>query len=509
MEEKEMGVLLLDEEHAPILIKDECKELKPILTEFVECYAANRDKPVEEWLSMKMQEQLPDRQPEEIIGFVNEIITTLKVDEENQASLSKAVSDGRSKESWFASTANKAVSAMSAQEAAKYLTSLDDALKTANDALYNKITTQAGTINQNPSLDGFIAEQYHAQTFNMNAKAAGRNRYYAEVPEPKGKRYGKNSVDIVIRDKEAGGRIVKRYQCKYCKDAGATAKAFERGDYRGSGKLVPEGQENGIQKKCATVIEAPDGTTSNPLTKERAKQMQDEVQSDNWNELNWNEYAAKDLAFGIGKQAGYAALQGAAIGVGFDVAQKLWNGEEIEAEEVVETALVSGADFGIKAAAAGALKVGVEKEIITVIPKGTPAGTIANIAHVAVEDVKVVGKMMSGELSFKEGVEKIEQTTVSTVAGLATMGKGTAIGAAVGTVFGPVGTAIGGFVGGTIGYMAGSKVGETVVKGVQKIRDGAMKVAEKVSSSIKNVASTVSDGIKNFCSGFASLFGFW
>lgn len=66
--------------------------------------------------------------------------------------------------------------------------------------------------------------------------------------------------------------------------------------------------------------------------------------------------------------------------MGFDVAQKLWNGEEIEAEEVAETALVSGADFGIKAAAAGALKVGVEKEIITVIPKGTPAGTIDYMA---------------------------------------------------------------------------------------------------------------------------------
>ena len=38
-------------------------------------------------------------------------------------------------------------------------------------------------------------------------------------------------------------------------------------------------------------------------------------------------------------------------------------GEEIEADEVVETAIVSGADFGIKAATAGALKVGVEKEI--------------------------------------------------------------------------------------------------------------------------------------------------
>ena len=339
----------------------------------------------------------------------------------------------------------------------------------------------------------------------MNAEATG-SQYRAKVLEPTGNGYAKNSVDIVIVDGD--GKVVRRYQSKYCKDAKATEQAFEQGDYRGQQKLVPEGQESEIQKKSTTVIEAPDGTTSNPLTKSRAEQMRDEAQSGNWNELNWNEYATKDLAIGIGKKAGYAALQGAAIGVGFDVAQKLWNGEEFEAEEVVETALVSGADFGIKAAAAGALKVGVEKEIITVIPKGTPAGTIANIAYVAIEDAKVVGKMMSGELSFKEGIEKIEQTTVATVAGLATMGKGAAIGATVGTVFGPVGTAIGGFVGGTIGYMAGSKVGETIVKGAQKIRDGAIKVAKTVASGVKNVVSTVSNGIKSFCSGVASFFGF-
>ena len=505
MDERKTDVLILDEEHKPILIEDECRELKPILTEFVEYYAANKDKPVEAWLSQKMQEQLPDRKPEEIAELTNEIITTLKVDEDNQASLAKAISNGRSKESWFASVTYKAVSAMSAQEAAEYLTALDGALQTANESLYRTITTQSGAINQNPSLDGFIAEQYHAQTFNMNAEATG-SPYRAKVLEPTGSGYAKNSVDIVIVD--GAGKIVRRYQSKYCKDAKATELAFEHGDYRGQQKLVPEGQEGEIQKKSTTVIEAPDGTTSNPLTKSRAEQMRDEAQSGNWNELNWNEYAAKDLAIGIGKQAGYAALQGAAIGVGFDVAQKLWDGEEIEAEEVVETALISGADFGVKAAAAGALKVGVEKEIITVIPKGTPAGTIANIAYVAIEDAKVVGKMMSGELSFKEGVDKIEQTTVATVAGLATMGKGAAIGAAVGTLFGPVGTAIGGFVGGTIGYMAGSKVGETIVKGAQKIRDGAIKVAKTVTSGMKSVASTVSNGIKGFCSGVASFLGF-
>lgn len=89
----------------------------------------------------------------------------------------------------------------------------------------------------------------------------------------------------------------------------------------------------------------------------RVEELQEEAQSGKWNDLNWNEYKAKDLAIGIGKQAGQAALMGAAIGVGFDVAQKVWNGEEIKGEELVETAIVSGADFGVKAAAAGALKV--------------------------------------------------------------------------------------------------------------------------------------------------------
>ena len=138
-------------------------------------------------------------------------------------------------------------------------------------------------------------------------------------------------------------------------------------------------------------------------------------------------------------QAGQAALQGAAISVGFDIAQKLWEGEEIEGADVVETALKGGADFGIKAAAAGALKVGAEKEIIKFIPKGTPASTITNIAFVAIEDAKVMGEMVTGDLSVKEGIEKIEQTTVSTAAGLVAMGEGSTIGAAIGTVFGPVG----------------------------------------------------------------------
>lgn len=493
---KTTAILAIDEDLAPQISADEAQALKPIQKKFMESYLEHRDSmPVDEWLRTEMAENLPDRSAEEIAQMSNEIIATLKVQEEKKASLEKAVANGRSKESWFASEMKSATSYMSSQEASQYLRGLDEALANANESLYRTIHTQAGVISQNPHLDGFIAEQYHAQTFNLNAEATG-SPFRAKVLEPTGNGYAKNSVDIVIVDE--GGHIVRRYQSKYCKDAEATARAFEHGDYRGQQKLVPEGQEQDIAKKVTTVIEAPDGTSSTPLSKERAQELQEEAQSGKWNDLNWNEYKTKDLAIGIGKQAGQAALMGAAIGVGFDVAQKVWNGEEIKGEELVETAVVSGADFGVKAAAAGALKVGAENGIIKVIPKGTPAGTIANIAYVAVENVKVVGKMATGELTVKEGLEKMEQTTVATVAGIAASTKGTAIGAAVGSVFGPVGTVVGGFIGGTIGYMAGSKVGEIMVKGAQKVRKIVTDGIKSARKAITNIVDKIPNPLKLF-----------
>lgn len=275
---------------------------------------------------------------------------------------------------------------------------------------------------------------------------------------------------------------------------------INKGDYNNQRLLVPAEQVDEVQKAFPnkTVVSAVEAgnVKGKALEKSGAKELQNEAQSGKWNEINWNEYKTKDLAIGIGKQAGYAAIQGAAIGVGIDIATKVWNGEEIKAEEVVEQALVSGADFGIKAATAGALKVGVEKGVVKMIPKGTPTETIANIAYVAIENVKVLGKVATGELTVKEGLDKMEQTTVTTVAGIAAGARGTAIGASIGSVLGPVGTGIGGFVGGTVGYIAGSKVAEGAVKGVQKVREKAREVGSTIVSGVKSGAKSVARRIR-------------
>ncbi len=52
--------LLLDDVDSPIIMQDECAELKPILQDFVQAYTENSDKPVSEWLSVKLQEHLPE-----------------------------------------------------------------------------------------------------------------------------------------------------------------------------------------------------------------------------------------------------------------------------------------------------------------------------------------------------------------------------------------------------------------------------------------------------------------
>lgn len=504
----EKNILIINEERNLTSHEAEFNKSKDIVKDFLETSSANKDKKVEEWLNTKLSEYLPDKNEDEINDITNKITSTLETAEKKSRSLDEALANGRSKEHWLASELKTSTSAMSSQEAAKYLSNLDKAVESANEALNDTIITQSGTVNQNPNLDGFIAEEYHAQTFNMNAEANG-SEYRARVVKPEDGVYGKDSVDIEIIDKD--GNVVKQYQSKYYKDAESSAEAFEKGNYESQQKLVPEEQAKDIEG-ASSVLEAPDGTTSNPLSKSKAEQMRDEAQSGNWNDLNWDEYSLKDLSIGVCKQVCYSALQGAAIGAGFDIAEKVWKGDDPDPDEVIEKALKSGAAFGIKAALSGAMKVCSEKEIITILPKGTPASIYANIAHIAVENVKVFSDVASGEISVQEGIEKMEQTTASTVAGLAAMETGASIGASIGSVFGPPGAAIGGFIGGSVGYMAGSKTGELIAKGFQKTRSFATKVVKEIGNAAVGFVKSAASGIGSFCrsvgSGIASLFGF-
>ena len=350
------------------------------------------------------------------------------------------------------------------------------------------VSTRSGAVNRVPNLDGFIAEQHHADTFNLDAAAKG-SPLRAEVLGGQ----GKNSVDVVIKDGD--GHIVRRYQAKYGQDSEATQKLFEKGDYRGQRKLVPSGQEGDIQGSTGR-LEA-DGVRSKPLTKDQAKRLQEKAQQEQESrQYDWNDVNRIEIAKLIGKQA----LVGAAIACGFQGARilgrRVWNflrGKESppaneDLREFFESSVKSAAHVGAQTAVSGAVVVAAKSGWIKVL-KDTPAGRIVGIVHVAMENAKVLCKLAKGELNGEEALDAMGNCTASAVGGLVGAGKGMAMGAALGGLaLGPPGIMIGGFVGGVVCGMAGSKIGEAVWEGCKVIDKTAAKVRQAV---VEGVAETV------------------
>lgn len=482
------------------LPESEARQLAKLQKQILKDYSASSGKmTTEQWLPSMLRKHLPDYTDAQITEIANELIETSRIHEEMRISQAKAIQEGRSQESWFASTVQQATSNMTAQEAAQYLNGLDEAVNTANEQMRDTLLTQAGVISQNHNLDGFIAEQHHVNSYNLKAQAIGSD-YRAEVvkPEP-GTRYEKDSIDVIVKD--GAGNTVAKYQVKYGATAEDTIQYIKRGNYEGQDLIVPADQVEAVQKafpdkKVTAAID--DGkASSKPLTKDEAQKMRDEAQKKgNFLGQDWSAYSNKDIALGIGKQVGIGTLQGAAVGVGFQIAEKIWNDEPIDGEEIIKTAITTGADSGVKIATASALKVASEKGILTLLPRGTSANTFTAIATVAIENIKVAAKVMSGELTPKEGLLAMEQTTGSCVAGIVVAAKGAACGATIGAVLGPVGSAVGGFVGGIVGYMAGSTLGKAVIKGAQKIRDVAVTVIKGIGSAVKEGLNTIKNGLK-------------
>lgn len=490
----------MDEIYQDILSVEEAEQILPILKDLMSSVGrAESNDEIIVLLQEKLKDYLPERTEIEIAESVHNIMDMIQDDNRKLKSLHNAKHKGISREAWFAEETKKAVSYESASQTLIYYETLSETIQQCNEQMYNTVTTSSGSISMNPNLDGFIAEQHHVNTYNLDAAVKGSSSR-AEVVGHTGERFTKNGIDTRIRDGQ--GHIESKYQAKFGKDSKSTDKMFfdKDGNYKYSfeQKLVPEGQE--ISGKSTSVMLSKDGKISSTgLTKEEAKQMQLDAQNEGIiREYTFNDYEVKQLAMGVGRQTANAALMGAAITTGFTIAEKVVSGEEITADEVIETALVSGADSGVKAAVSGALIIASEKGIITAIPKGTSANVIASIAFIAVENAKIAGKVANGELSATEGLSRMIDVTVAAVTGMAASFAASAeIGAAVGLVLGPIAGIVTGFVAGTVGYIAGSKVGQVISKGIKAIGKAAATVVKTVGKAVINAGRTIVNKVKS------------
>ena len=478
--------------------EDNARNTAGLITSFVASWERHKhEKPPAVWLADEFRRH-PDlwTGEEEIVSTANEVVANVERANADKASLHAHLDAGKSKASWLAGNIERGAAAAGTAKVGDYAAGIDEALKTANDQMLGTVSTRNGAVNRIPNLDGFIAEQHHADTFNLDAAAKG-SPLRAEVLGSQ----GKNSVDVVIKDGD--GHIVRRYQAKYGQDSEATQKLFEKGDYRGQRKLVPSGQEGDIPGSTGR-LEA-DGVRSKPLTKDEAKRLQEKAQQEQESrQYDWNDVNRIEIAKSIGKQA----LVGAALACGFQGARilgrRVWNflrGKESppaseDLREFFESSVKSAAHVGAQTAVSGAVVVAAKSGWIPILKNTTPVGRIVGIVHVAMENAKVLCKLAKGELNGEEALDAMGNCTASAVGGLVGAGKGMAMGAALGGLaLGPPGIMIGGFVGGVVCGMAGSKIGEAVWEGckvIDKTATRAVKVVvEGAAEAVKNVVRSL------------------
>lgn len=315
------------------------------------------------------------------------------------------------------------------------------------DLVSASIASSTGIVNQNPQLHGFIFEEIHAAVFNMRARMAGKP-YVALVLKPRpGQTYAKNSVDILIVNSKTHEKL-QQYQLKCCANSDATIQAISNGDYRNQRLLVADGQAADVKKafpgKTVTTHLDYDGISSNPLSHAKAKEMQNAIQSGNWDSINWNEYSTSDLF--------YAGLESLKTPVLIDVLMRTIVGVGIKVTghtdetwgEVLKKIGLGVLDDTSKLALTTAAQMVIKKELADTVVGNLTAPQIYAIVSLAVDTVKEIVKVAEGKQDINQAVDHVAKKAVVAAAQLAGGAGGAALGAWIG---GPVGAKVGYVIG--------------------------------------------------------------
>ena len=552
------------------------RKTEQIIQKFLRSYAENEKsqdkKDLKTWLVFELQNELPNKKAEDIEKIATELISgieiyyTKKKEVEKYQSLgitngdyvgneilekvaeeieeaeivdTREVIEDMKEVSNILSNYNEAMiyetatikepqlvaNVLSANSVNNYVDTINTTIDSANKTLMESVTTKAGTINQNPNLDGFIFEEYHAGTFNVDATVK-QKPYHAEALKPElGETYGKNSIDLVIED---SGKYVKKYSAKAYKNANETAKSFYDKitgyKYKFQSKLVPTDQTKEIVNSVDKIKF--DNVESKGITKTEIKNIQSELQSGNKKTDIFSfkkDVNTISISKQIGKQAMVNGTIGLAIGMAANIGTKIIQGKEVEVEEVIETGIKTGESIGLSTAVAGGIKVAVEKEII-------PAMSNSTIGAIAASSIDIIGtacKLGSGEISLGEAIKEVGTSISSAYSAIVSSSFGyTATIAAAGMVglgtMGTVGTVIGtgvALVTGAVCGTVGSKIGGAIANGVgtiaEKVVDKAVEVVKEGIDTVKNIANGVVNKVqsigKKISSGLskvASWFGF-
>ena len=537
------------------------RKTEEIIKKFLKSYAENEKsqdkKDLKTWLILELQNELPNKKVEDIEKIATELIAGIEIyyqkkkevekyqsvgitngdyigneilekvaDEIEEAEIvdTKEVIEDMKETSNILSQYNETMiyetasikeaqlvaNVLSTKSVNNYIDTVNTAIDNANKTLVESVITKAGTINQNPNLDGFIFEEHHAGTFNIDA-AVKQKSYYAEALKPElGETYGKNSIDLIIED---SGKYVKKYSAKAYKNAKESAKAFYDKitgyKYKFQSKLVPTDQTGEITNSVDKIKY--NNVESKGITKAEIKDIQNDLQSGNKKAdiLNFKkDVNTISISKQIGKQAIVNGTMGLGIGMAANIGVNLIQGKEVEAEEVIEIGIKTGASMGMATAVAGGIRVAVEKEIV-------PAMSNNTIGAIAASSMDIIGtacKLGSREISLGQAVKDVGSSISAGYGAIISSGIGISGGMALagmiglGTI-GTVGTILTGglaLIGGAVCGIVGSNIALKIANGLgkitEKVVDKAVDIVKSGVNKVKNTVSSAWSGVKSFVS---------
>ena len=540
------------------------RKTEEIIKKFLKSYAENEKsqdkKDLKTWLISELQNELPNKKVEDIEKIATELITGIEIyykkkkevekyqsvgitngdyigneilekvaDEIEEAEIidTKEVIEDMKEASNILSQYNETIiyetaaikepqlvaNVLSANSVNNYVDSVNTAIDNANKTMMESVTTKVGVINQNPNLDGFIFEEYHAGTFNIDA-AVKQKSYHAEALKPElGETYGKNSIDLIIEDT---GKYVKKYSAKAYKNANESAKAFYDKvtgyKYKFQSKLVPTDQTGDITNSVDKIKF--NNVESKGITKAEIKDIQNDLQSGNkkGDILNFKkDVNTISISKQIGKQAMLNGTMGVGIGMAANIGVNLITGKEVEAEEVIEVGIKTGASMGMATAIAGGIRVAVEKKVIPIVfSRMLTNNSIGAIAAASMDIIGTAFKLGSGEISLGQAVKDVGSSISAGYGAIISSGIGFSGGMALATTIGlgtigTVGTILtgglalaAGAVCGVVGSNIALKIANGLGKITEKVVDKAVDIVKSGVNKVKNTVSSAWSGVKSF-----------
>ena len=532
------------------------RKTEEIIKKFLKSYAENEKsqdkKDLKTWLILELQNELPNKKVEDIEKIAIELISGIEIyyqkkkevekyqsvgitngdyigneilekvaDEIEEAEIvdTKEVIEDMKEASNILSQYNEAMiyetasikepqlvaNVLSTKYVNNYVDTVNNAIDIANKTLMESVTTKAGNINQNPNLDGFIFEEYHAGTFNIDATVK-QKPYHAKVLKPKlGETYRKNSIDIVIED---SGKYVKKYSAKAYKITNGTAKSFYDKNgykYKFQSKLVPTDQVGDIVNSVDKIKY--NDVESKGITKSEIKDIQNNLQNGNKKAdiLNFKkDVNTISISKQIGKQAMLNGTMGLVAGMAGNIGMKIIQGKEVKVEEVIEVGIKTGASIGMATAVAGGIRVAVEKKVIpTVFSKMLTNNTIGAIAASSMDIIGTAFKLGSGKISLGQAVKDVGNSLGAGYGAIISSGIGFSSGMALATTIGlgTIGT-VGTILTGGLALVAGAVCGVIGSNIALKIANGLGKITETVVDKAVDIVKSGMNTVKNMASGF-------